>query len=59
MAGCPIVAAILRMASALKLDVVAEGVETAEQLRILREMGCTVVQGYFFSRPLSVAPQLG
>ncbi len=50
-----IVAAILRMASALKLDVVAEGVETAEQLRILREMGCTVVQGYFFSRPLSVA----
>ncbi len=48
-----IVAAILRMASALKLEVVAEGVETAEQLRILREMGCDVVQGYFFSRPLS------
>jgi EAL domain-containing protein (putative c-di-GMP-specific phosphodiesterase class I) len=50
-----IVAAILRMASALKLEVVAEGVETSEQLRILREMGCGIVQGYFFSRPLSVA----
>lgn len=49
-----IVAAILRMASALKLEVVAEGVETSEQLRVLREMGCGIVQGYFYSRPLSV-----
>jgi EAL domain-containing protein (putative c-di-GMP-specific phosphodiesterase class I) len=32
--------------------VVAEGVETEEQLKILREGGCDLVQGYYFSRPL-------
>jgi diguanylate cyclase (GGDEF)-like protein len=47
-----IVAAIVNMARALALHVVAEGVETQEQLTILRELGCDEHQGYFYSRPL-------
>ncbi|HND81651.1 MAG TPA: EAL domain-containing protein, partial [Accumulibacter sp.] len=37
----------------LSLSVVAEGVETAEQLAFLEEHGCDYYQGYFFSRPLA------
>jgi diguanylate cyclase (GGDEF)-like protein len=44
--------AVISMARALGLMVVAEGVETAEQCNALREMGCDLAQGYFFSRPL-------
>jgi EAL domain-containing protein (putative c-di-GMP-specific phosphodiesterase class I)/GGDEF domain-containing protein/PAS domain-containing protein len=44
---------IVAMAQALDLSTVAEGVETAEQLELLRNMGCGQIQGYFFSRPLS------
>jgi diguanylate cyclase (GGDEF)-like protein len=47
-----IVAAIINMARALALRVVAEGVETPEQLAILRRLGCDEYQGYLFSRPL-------
>jgi EAL domain-containing protein (putative c-di-GMP-specific phosphodiesterase class I)/DNA-directed RNA polymerase subunit K/omega len=47
--------AIVAMAQALDLSTVAEGVETAEQLELLRNMGCEQIQGYFFSRPLSPA----
>ena len=36
------------------MDVVAEGVETAGQLRILREMGCRYLQGWLFGRPVDV-----
>jgi EAL domain-containing protein (putative c-di-GMP-specific phosphodiesterase class I) len=43
---------IVAMAKALDLTTVAEGVETAEQLEILKIMGCDQIQGYFFSRPL-------
>ncbi|HAA33224.1 MAG TPA: GGDEF domain-containing response regulator, partial [Cyanobacteria bacterium UBA8553] len=43
---------IINLAHSLKLDVVAEGVETQEQLDILRSLGCEYAQGYFFSRPL-------
>jgi diguanylate cyclase (GGDEF)-like protein len=43
---------IVAMAKALDLTTVAEGVETAEQLEILKTMGCDQIQGYFFSRPL-------
>jgi diguanylate cyclase (GGDEF)-like protein len=46
-----IVRAILALAQALSLDVVAEGVETSDQLRHLRAMGCAKLQGYYFSRP--------
>jgi diguanylate cyclase (GGDEF)-like protein/PAS domain S-box-containing protein len=48
-----IVGTILSLASGLSMNVVAEGVETAEQLETLREMGCASAQGYFFSRPLT------
>lgn len=46
-----VVETILAMAKALKLKTVAEGVETAEQLEILRAEGATLAQGYLFSRP--------
>lgn len=49
-----IVSAIVAMAHSLKLSVIAEGVETAEQLAFLRERQCDAVQGYALSRPLSV-----
>jgi diguanylate cyclase (GGDEF)-like protein/PAS domain S-box-containing protein len=45
--------AIIAMAHALKLKVIAEGVETEDQLNFLREHGCDEIQGYYFSRPLS------
>ncbi len=47
-----LVALILDIARYLQVKVVAEGVETEEQLNILRDGGCNLVQGYFFSRPL-------
>jgi diguanylate cyclase (GGDEF)-like protein len=47
-----IVAAVVAMAHALNMSVVAEGVETADQLRRLRTLGCDQVQGYYFSRPV-------
>ncbi len=49
-----LVAAIVAMAHALKLKVVAEGVETARQLELLRGCGCDMVQGYLLSRPVPV-----
>lgn len=48
-----IVAAITAMAQQLKLEVVAEGVETMAQLDFLRELDCHFVQGYYFSKPVS------
>jgi diguanylate cyclase (GGDEF)-like protein len=47
-----IVAAITVMAQQLKLEVIAEGVETEAQLEFLRELRCHSVQGYYFSKPL-------
>ena len=47
-----IVLAIIRMAHSLKLDVIAEGVETAAQLAYLQQHGCDQVQGYYFSPPV-------
>ncbi|MGB0466428.1 MAG: EAL domain-containing protein [Pontibacterium sp.] len=49
-----IVEAIILMAQGLNLHVIAEGVETQEQLSILRQTGCDTVQGFFLSRPLKV-----
>lgn len=48
-----IVQAVVALARALKLKVVAEGVETAEQLAALRHYGCDMVQGYLFSKPVA------
>lgn len=44
---------IIAMAQALGLSTVAEGVETAPQLELLKSLGCDQIQGYFFSRPLA------
>jgi diguanylate cyclase (GGDEF)-like protein len=49
--------AIVSMAHALGMSVVAEGVETAQQLSILRSLGCNEVQGYFIARPVA-APEM-
>ena len=47
-----IVKSIIDLAHGLNLTVTAEGVETAEQLKLLRELGCDVAQGFFVARPL-------
>ncbi len=47
-----IVDTVIRLAQALDHEVVAEGIETAEQLQRLQELGCTTGQGYLFSRPV-------
>lgn len=43
---------IIRMANQLRMDVVAEGVETCSQMEYLREMNCKVIQGFLFDRPM-------
>ncbi len=48
-----IVRTIITLAHNLKMNVIAEGVETAEQLSQLRDLGCEYGQGYYFSRPVS------
>jgi diguanylate cyclase (GGDEF)-like protein len=52
-----IASAVITLAHSLNLKVVAEGVETEEQLEFLRSQGCDYIQGYYFSRPLPV-PEL-
>lgn len=47
--------AVIQLAQTLELPTIAEGVETAEQLMALKGMGCEIVQGYYFSRPLPAA----
>ena len=46
---------VIRLAESLEVPTIAEGVETAEQLLTLKTMGCDIVQGYYFSGPLSAA----
>jgi EAL domain-containing protein (putative c-di-GMP-specific phosphodiesterase class I) len=50
--GLALVSTIINLAHSLKLKVVAEGVETEEQSRLLRLLGCDEMQGYLFSKPL-------
>ena len=49
-----ILRSVISLAYSLGMDVITEGVETEEQLRVLKEMGCNYFQGYFFSRPVPV-----
>ena len=49
-----IVMAIVDLARAMDLDVIAEGVETAGELAVVRKAGCKAIQGYFFGEPLAV-----
>ncbi|WP_334074263.1 MULTISPECIES: putative bifunctional diguanylate cyclase/phosphodiesterase [Paenibacillus] len=49
-----IISAIIQMASNLHLDVIAEGVETGEQVSFLTELGCHVMQGYYYGKPMRV-----
>jgi EAL domain-containing protein (putative c-di-GMP-specific phosphodiesterase class I) len=44
---------VVDLAKNLRMQTVAEGVETAEQLAILQEIGCTFIQGYYYSKPVS------
>lgn len=45
---------IIKMAQGLEISVVVEGVETKNQYEMLKSMGCEYIQGYYFSRPLSI-----
>ncbi len=50
--GLALVSTIINLAHSLKLKVVAEGVETEEQSRLLRLLGCDEMQGFLFSKPV-------
>ncbi len=50
--GITLVSAIISLAHSLKLKVIAEGVETEEQARLLQEMHCDMMQGYLFCKPV-------
>ncbi|WP_310226316.1 EAL domain-containing protein [Paenibacillus qinlingensis] len=54
-----IAASIIAMAQSLKLEVIAEGVETEVQFEFLKSKGCTEMQGYFFSKPLLMEDMTG
>jgi len=57
--GIAIIRAVAHLGRNLNMITIAEGVETQEQLDILRAEGCTQVQGYFFSRPRPAGEVLG
>jgi EAL domain-containing protein (putative c-di-GMP-specific phosphodiesterase class I) len=47
-----IVKAIISMSKSLKLKTIAEGVEFEEERKILRDLGCDILQGFYFSKPV-------
>ena len=51
-ANSRVIEAIVALGKAMKLDVVAEGVETEQQYAIVRRLGCDMVQGYFIAKPM-------
>lgn len=52
--GSKIIESVIDMAYQLRLSIIAEGAQTAEQVSKLRELGCMYIQGYYFYRPLTV-----
>lgn len=49
-----IVNAIISLAQSLQLEILAEGVETEAQLNVLKDLGCEIFQGYYFTRPIAL-----
>lgn len=49
-----IIETIVKMCKRLKIKTVAEGIETKEQVDFLKHIGCDIIQGYYFSRPITV-----
>lgn len=52
--GLKIIESVIDMAYQLRLSIIVEGAQTAEQVSKLRELGCMYIQGYYFYRPLTV-----
>lgn len=52
--GLKIIESVIDMAYQLRLSIIAEGAQTAEQVSKLRELGCMYIQGYYFYRPLTM-----
>lgn len=53
--GKTIVKSIVMMAKDLEIETVAEGVETKEQVKILREIGCDLAQGFYYAKPMPIS----
>lgn len=49
-----IIKCMIDLSKSLNYEIIAEGVETKEQLNLLSEIGCSIIQGYYFSRPLTM-----
>ena len=47
-----LVGIMIEIARLLEVPIIAEGVETKEQMELLKELGCDIIQGYYFSRPV-------
>ena len=48
-----VIKSIVHLSKSLKYKIITEGVETKEQLDLLTGLGCSIIQGYYFSKPLS------
>ena len=49
-----IIESVIDVSKKLEVKITQEGVETLEQLKLLRDLGCTVIQGYYFAKPMSL-----
>jgi len=54
-----IVRAVVAMADSLEMSTTAEGVETEEELAVIRRLGCKKIQGYYFGRPMTARDATG
>ena len=52
--GEKIISCVVRLAKSMRIEVIAEGVETGEQYEFMRRLGCDKIQGYYFSKPIPV-----